>query len=119
MPVYHLQTNLTSGELSAQMDGRPDFQKYHNGAELLHNFVVRSTGGASRRGGTFFIHGVKDNTKRTYLIPFVFSAAQAYVLEFSPGFIRIYNNRAIVNGAGTGAGPIEVATPYDANDLPT
>jgi hypothetical protein len=116
VPRYTFQTNFTSGELAPSLDARLDVQRYHDGAELLWNMMVKPTGGTTRRPGTYFIHEVRDSTQRTYLVPFIFNQQQAYVLEMSPGHLRIYKDRALLlNEADV---PIDITTPYTAGELP-
>lgn len=114
MPDIEL-TNFTAGELSPRMRGRTDVTKYWNGTESLFNFVVQPQGGATRRPGTQYIANAANSTDRVYLIPFIFSTVQAYVLEFGPSYIRIYRNDAQVVSGGS---PVQVTAPYSAADLP-
>lgn len=114
MPAHPWQTNFTAGELTEQLLARTDWQKYQNGAACLKNFVVRPHGGAARRAGTVFIGEAKFQATRVRLVPFEFSTAQAYVLEFGDLYIRFWANRAPVLDGGV---PVEVATPYVVDDL--
>lgn len=88
-PVH---VNFTSGEVSPLMAGRIDTVKYQSGVKKLENFLVRTQGGISRRAGTRHISEVRDSSKFTRLIPFEFSDQQAYALEFSDGFVRLFYN---------------------------
>ncbi len=116
--VTPIQTNFTGGEISPRLYGRVDLQKYGTSVELCQNFIVFPHGGVSKRSGTRFVSEVKDSTKRTILIPFVYSTVQAYMLEFGHQYIRFYRNESVLlNGAGTA--PLEVATPYTQDDLLT
>jgi hypothetical protein len=110
-----IQTNFTAGELTPRLKGRVDVNKYQNGVQILKNFIIMPQGGVYRRPGTKFINEVKDSSKFTRLIPFEFSTIQAYVLEFGDLYIRIYRDGGlVVDGNGD---PIEVVTPYTADDL--
>jgi hypothetical protein len=116
--VTPIQTNFTGGEISPRLYGRVDLQKYGTSVELCQNFIVFPHGGISKRSGTKFIAEVKDSTKRTILIPFVYSTVQAYMLEFGHQYVRFYRNESVLlNGAGTA--PLEIATPYTQDDLLT
>lgn len=116
--VTPIQTNFTGGEISPRLYGRVDLQKYGTSVELCQNFIVFPHGGISKRSGTHFISEVKDSSKRTILIPFVYSTVQAYMLEFGHQYIRFYRNESVLlNGAGSA--PLEVATPYTQDDLLT
>src|SRR3974390_3535439 len=103
-----IQTSFNSGEWSPALNARVDIQKYHSGAALLRNFFVDYRGGATTRPGTKYIQKANSNTVR--LIPFQASFAVTYMLEFSPGYIRFYNNGAPVYESATsitaaGGGP--------------
>ena len=53
MPRTTLALNsFVSGEFSAKMDGRVDFDKYQSGCKTLQNFLVHPQGAATRRVGT-------------------------------------------------------------------
>ena len=75
--------SFVSGEFSAKMDGRIDFEKYSSGCKTLQNMLVHPQGAAARRVGTQFIAEVKSSSLKTRLIPFEFSTTQTYVLEFA------------------------------------
>ncbi|WP_292509313.1 hypothetical protein [Mesorhizobium sp.] len=67
-------------------------------------------GGIRKRGGTYFVGEVKTSAKPTRAIPFIFSADQAYMLEFGNLYIRVY-------AYGARVGTVEVVTPYLEADL--
>jgi hypothetical protein len=109
-----IQTNFTSGEVSPQMYGRVDVNKYQNGAKKLRNFIVRPQGGISRRPGTKYV-GTGKLGSYIRLQPFVFAANQAYVIEFGHLYVRFYfGGSLVVDGSNN---PIEVTTPYSYTDL--
>ena len=117
-PIF---TNFTAGELSPRLEGRVDLQKYPNGCQTLENMIVQKHGPASRRGGFYFSAEVKDSTKKTRILPFEFSATQAYIIEFGDEYVRFYKNYGQItsgpfsevfdNPFNKGA-VYEVATPY-------
>jgi hypothetical protein len=117
-PIF---TNFTAGELSPRLEGRVDLAKYVNGCKTLENMIVQKHGPASRRGGFYYSAEVKDSTKKTRILPFEFSATQAYILEFGDQYIRFYKNYGqILSGPFddvfaaefNGGAPHEIATPY-------
>jgi hypothetical protein len=89
--------------------------------QTLENMIVQKHGPASRRGGFYFSAEVKDSSKKTRILPFEFSATQAYIIEFGDQYVRFYKNygqirlgrlmrcltRLFLKGA-----PYEIATPY-------
>ena len=107
-------TNFTAGELTRRMDGRVDFAKYYNGCEILENMLVYRHGGAFRRPGTYYVAGVKTDSKKVRLKAFEFSVTQAYVLEFGDQYLRFYKDRGQIESGGV---PYEIATPYLEADL--
>ena len=93
-------TSFVSGEFSAKMDGRTDFEKYSSGVKTMENFLVHPQGAATRRVGTQHIAEVKDSTKKTRLIPFEFSTTQTYILEFGDQYIRFFKDKGQILSSG-------------------
>lgn len=109
-----IQTNFTAGELSPKLLGRPDFQKYYNGARELTNWLIYLQGGITRRPGTYYVSEVKDSSDATRLVAFEFSSTQAYILEFGDLYIRFYKDKGqIVSGSSA----YEISTPYASSDI--
>ncbi len=108
-------TNFTAGEISPLLMGRVDLAKYFNGCRTLQNFLIHTHGPASRRPGTRFIHETKISSRKSRLIPFVFSALQGYDLEFGHNYIRFYQNGGIVVTAPDT--PYELTTTYTEDEL--
>src|SRR5712691_7728695 len=117
MPIARrILTNLTKGQFSPLMEGRPDLAGYFEGAKELTNFQILRQGGVTRRPGTRFIAEVKDSTKDTILIPFEVSVDNAYIVEFGNLYGRFYLNKAPIK-TSAGGPPVEVVTPYLTADL--
>lgn len=110
-PIY---CQLNAGELSPYLEGRVDVGKYPNGLQICENFIPLVQGPAQRRAGTRNVASVKDHADRTWLVPFVFSATDAWILEFGDGYIRFYTNRGQVQ---SGMSPYEIVSPYALADL--
>jgi len=108
------QRSFNAGELSPQLKGRTDLEKYGNGCDQMVNFLPQIHGPARKRPGTRFVEEVKDSTKAHRLIPFEFSTEQAYVLEFGNNTLRFYANGGIVLSGST---IYEISTPYSSDDL--
>ena len=95
-------SSFVSGEFSAKLDGRTDFEKYSSGCKTMENMLVHPQGASTRRVGTQFISEIKDSSTKTRLIPFEFSTTQTYMLEFSNLKIRFYkDNGAVLEGDKT------------------
>ena len=107
-------TSFVSGEFSAKMDGRTDFDKYSSGAKKLENMLVHPQGAATRRVGTQFISEVKTSANKTRLIPFEFSTTQTYMLEFGNTYIRFYKDKGQILDSGSA---YEISSPYLTAEL--
>jgi hypothetical protein len=83
-------TSFNAGELSPLLGGRPDLEKWQSGLTRCENLIPRVQGALQRAAGSVFVGSVKDSGERCWLAPFVFSQADAFVLEFGPGYIRFY-----------------------------
>jgi hypothetical protein len=108
-------TDFSSGELSAKLAGRIDEKKYFSGCSTLLNMVVMPQGGATRRPGTRYVAGNKNQSGINRPVRFIFSTLQAYILEFSNDNVRIYKDDGVVLNTGT---PVDVVTPYAEADIP-
>jgi hypothetical protein len=91
-----LQNNFTSGQLSPLVSKRSDFDRYKNGAKTLKNVQVMTQGGVTARTGSKFIAETKDSSAASELIPFKFSATDAYMLEFGNLYMRVYKDSGLV-----------------------
>jgi hypothetical protein len=99
------QTNFTAGEVSPRMLGRTDIARYQNGAEIIENAWPVIHGGAVRRDGTLMCSPTKYADKKTRLIPYVFNASQAYMVEFGDLYVRIHFPDGTYSG-------VELVSPY-------
>lgn len=104
--VVHVQTNFTAGELSPRLFGRVDLTKYNNGASTIQNAVVQTHGGLTRRTGTRYVAGVRDDSLVPRLVEYHYNTEQSYVLE--------------VGVTQAGAGDYGYIRPFrlDSNGLP-
>jgi hypothetical protein len=93
-----------------------DLAKYYSGAKEMTNVLLLPHGGATRRPGTRYLGATKTAATRARLIPFEFSASQAYMLEVGVGYLRIWQDGALVE-ASPGV-PVELATVYGEATLP-
>lgn len=116
MELNPFQVSFAGGELSPLVVHRFDSEVYGIGARTLENFIVLATEGLARRPGTH--HADDGSTKGNvpaYLVGWKYSTDDVYVLEFTPLFMRVYRNRALVLSGGV---PLAVATPFTAAELP-
>lgn len=109
-----LLASFNAGELSPNVEGRPDIAKYSSGAKTLENFLPIVQGPAKRRAGTRVVAEVKDSAARTWLVRFEFNTQQGYVMEFGNQYIRFYTLHGQVQSGGV---PYEIASPWTTVDL--
>ena len=55
MAVKPALTQFNGGEISPQLEGRTDWDKYNYSAKLCKNFIPLVEGSLKRRGGTHFV----------------------------------------------------------------
>lgn len=94
--VQPIKTSFNAGELSPRLAGRVDVSKYQFGCAILENFVVLAHGGFRRRSGSRFVEEVKDSSKKTRLIPFIFNEDQSYILEFGNQTLRFFTKGGLL-----------------------
>jgi len=80
--------NFTGGELDPALHNNVDLVKYLTGLKTLRNFWSKRSGGVQNRPGFEYCGFVKNRTKTTRLIPFIFNNEQAYVVELGEYYIR-------------------------------
>lgn len=109
------QLSFAGGEITPALYGRVDLTKYQTGLKTCRNFLIQRHGGAANRPGTRFIAEVKNSATTVRLIPWIFNAAQTYVLEFGNQYLRVFRSGAAVTVSGVTAW--DVATAYVVGDL--
>ena len=88
--IRSYQKAFSGGEVSPELLGRIDDAKYQTGLALCENFIVRPQGSVMNRQGFAYVRAVKDSTKKTRLLPFVFNATQTLVIELGAGYFRFH-----------------------------
>lgn len=91
-----LQRSFAGGEITPEMFGRLDLPKFQTGAALIQNFIALAPGALARRPGFYFVNEARDSANPVRLIPFVFSATQAIVLEFGNATVRFHDSTGTV-----------------------
>lgn len=84
--------SFASGEIAPYLYGRVDQELYYIGLRTCRNFIVRQYGGASNRGGSYFVGEVKDSTHPVRIIPFSFNETQTYVIQLGHFYARFIAN---------------------------
>lgn len=110
MALYPAQDSFTRGEVSPRLHARATLDLYRAALAKCENFLTLPHGGIRKRGGTYFAGEVKTSAKETRIIPFIFSADQAYALEVGDLYIRVY-------AYGARVGTVEVVTPWVEADI--
>jgi len=110
-PIY---TSWASGELSPLLKGRSDVQQYSQGANDLYNCLSLPYGPYMNRPGSFYSAEVKDSSKETRLLEFVFSTTDSAIIEFGEDYFRFFTNSGQVFD---GTVPYEVAHTYTEDEL--
>lgn len=90
------QRSFAGGEIAPSLYARVDQTKYATGLRTCRNSFVMRSGGVANRPGTTFVAELKDSSKTVRLIPFIFDAADTYMLEFGNLYMRVYRNGAQV-----------------------
>lgn len=82
-------SNFQYGELAPWLDGISN-DVTQNAGRTVENFIVRKSGAASRRPGTFFVREAQNSAKTTVLIPVTIDADQSFVLEVGDTTINFF-----------------------------
>lgn len=83
------QISFARGEITPLIGGaRTDIEQYAIGLKTLKNGFVHQEGCVSNRAGLEYVGEVKDSTKETRLMSFVFNSSQTYVIEFGEYYCR-------------------------------
>lgn len=91
--------NWNAGELSPDMEGRTDIDKYAVGCHTLTNFIPMVQGPAKHRPGSRYLTGVKTSANRTWMREFEFSTTQAFQVEFGDQYLRFYTNHGQIQAS--------------------
>lgn len=102
--------SFAGGEISSELFGRMDLDKYQTGLAKCENFIVLPHGPAQNRPGFAFVNQVKDSSRRVRLIEFSFSADETMVLEFGHLYIRFHTNGGTVLETAKAIGSIAGTT---------
>lgn len=106
-----IQRSFTGGELSPAVQARADLEKYSQGAATLRNMMVMPHGGTQNRPGTRLVGSTVDSTKQSRLIPFIYNAAQTFMLEFGDLYMRVIRNGAYITDSTKNITAITKASP--------
>ncbi len=95
MQLQPLQAGFKAGQITPRLFGDPGAPVYRNGVSELLNMIALAQGPAVSRGGSVYV-GEAGNDVAIRLIPFNVARGQDYLIEFGPGYLRIYNDDGLV-----------------------
>lgn len=90
MNVRTLLRSFAGGEISPEMFGRLDLDKFQTGLKTCRNFIVLPHGPARYRNGTEYVLKAKHADKVTRVIEFAYSTDQTYAIELGDQYIRFH-----------------------------
>ena len=115
--TYFQQSSFAAGELSPDMYGRIDFNKYDVGLSDCTNMYPLPFGGVVSRPGTEYIFTLADSDKKVQLIPFQVSTKVSYVLVFvSDGNLYFLTSRGVLL-SGDGITPYSIKHTYTDEEI--
>lgn len=88
--------SFAGGEITPELFGRLDLPKFQTGLRKAQNFLTLPHGPAVRRPGTYYVNRTRYNSNVSRLIPFVFNATQAVVIEFGNLYVRFHTPEGTV-----------------------
>lgn len=103
--TYPIQANFSRGEASPKLHARVDVEFYKSLLKTCTNWTVMRQGGLRRRPAFLMVKEVKDSSKFTRLLPFIFGTPsngipQAYVIEAGDLYFRYITNGGIITTLG-------------------
>lgn len=105
--------NFASGETSPKSRGRFDIASYASSCRKMENFIAEVQGSARFRSGFKHIDNTYKN-KVARLIPYQISEGSAFMLEFTPNRLRVFENQVPVAQEAAGLDPTATYTPASA-----
>jgi len=100
MPKRTVYNKFNRGEVSENALARDDVEKVNHSAASVVNFLPVRLGPMQFRPGTEYIGNLLG---ASYLVPFVRSASDKAIIEFSDSLIRIWKDDDLVGRAGIDA----------------
>lgn len=92
--------SFAGGEISPEMFGRIDADRYQAGASKLVNMLVKPQGPAKNRPGFQYINTTKNPTVASRLIRFRYSVTDSFIVEIGDLYMRFHKNGGTI-GAGS------------------
>jgi hypothetical protein len=83
--------NFAAGETSPRSRGRFDLDWFRSSAQKILNFIPEVSGPARYRQGFKYVRQTRGGAEAR-LIPFQLNSSRGYMLEFTPGKMRVYKD---------------------------
>lgn len=100
--VKTLSRSFAGGEITPELFGRLDLNKFQTGLKNVRNFEILPHGPATSRTGFEYVLETKFSAKKSVLLPFIYNPQQTYQLEFGDLYVRFHtNNGTVLNAAQT------------------
>jgi hypothetical protein len=101
--VKSLYRSFAGGEITPEMFGRIDLTKFQTGLRQALNFITLPHGPAARRPGLKFVQQARSSAtpgnETVRLIPFVYSATQAVIVELGINYARFHTSAGTLTEA--------------------
>lgn len=97
-PLRQVKTDFRSGVIDQAFAMRVDSKALGTGARVLDNVLIRSTGGADRRPGTFLVGALPGSgvLNITRLEAFEFDANEKYGVAFQHGYAHFFDQSGTI-----------------------
>ena len=112
-----LVRSFAGGEITPELYGRIDLDKFQSGLALCRNFITLPHGPAMNRPGFEFIRATKNSAAVSRLIPFSYSNDQTFAIEIGAGYFRFHTVGATLLPGSPAA--YNGATAYAIGDMAT
>lgn len=97
--VTPIQTTFNGGIFSPLLDGFINAPRRESALKDSTNLIPLKQGPLVRRGGTLKTY--QPITAVSEILPFIYNDEQAYIIEFSDGFMRVYKDDDVVKKASS------------------
>jgi hypothetical protein len=109
-----IDRSFAGGEISPDMYGRIDLQKYQTSLALCRNAFCLPQGPIENRPGTEYVLEIKNSANPARLIPFTYNFNQTLAIEVGAGYFRFHTQAGTVLSSGA---PYEMANSYAQADI--
>lgn len=105
-----LRRSFAGGEIAPELYSRLDLATHQTGLAETMNVMTLAHGPAANRPGMELTNEAGDSAHKVNILPFIYDAEQAYVLEFGHQYLRIHASGATLLSASQAITGISKAT---------